>query len=124
LQSLFLILNSTRNIKMRKVALLAGLALVSLPAIAETLSCDALKARVDAKLQEKGVQSYTLEVMTRWIPLILHPPWLAPDLAEAKRLEPVMVERNVLFTQKAIKSRQLRRIALVAGVLNYFVSHG
>ena len=48
---------------MRKVALLAGLALVSLPAIAETLSCDALKARVDAKLQEKGVQSYTLEVM-------------------------------------------------------------
>jgi hypothetical protein len=39
-------------------------------------------------------------------------------------LEPVMVERNVLFTQKAIKSRQLRRIALVAGVLNYFVSHG
>jgi len=48
---------------MRKVALLACLVLVSLPAMAENLSCDALKARVDAKLQAKGVQSYTLEIV-------------------------------------------------------------
>lgn len=48
---------------MRKVALLACLVLVSLPAMAEILSCDALKTRVDAKLQSKGVQSYTLEFM-------------------------------------------------------------
>ena len=48
---------------MRKVALLALLTLASLPAMAEILSCDALKARVDAKLQAKGVQSYTLEIM-------------------------------------------------------------
>jgi hypothetical protein len=48
---------------MRKVALLFCLTLISLPSIAETLSCDALKSRVDAKLQAKGVQSYTLEVV-------------------------------------------------------------
>lgn len=48
---------------MRKVALFLCLSLISLPSIAETLSCDALKSRVDAKLQAKGVQSYTLEVV-------------------------------------------------------------
>ena len=48
---------------MRKVALLASLIFVSLPAVAERLSCDALKARVDTKLQAKGVQTYTLEIV-------------------------------------------------------------
>lgn len=48
---------------MRKVVLLFCLALIPLPSIAEILSCDALKSRVDAKLQAKGVQSYTLEVV-------------------------------------------------------------
>jgi hypothetical protein len=74
---------------MRKVALLACLTLISLPSIAETatvpsteaapvtttetvavtktaparLDCDALKARVDAKLQAKGVPVYTLEIV-------------------------------------------------------------
>ena len=48
---------------MRKVALLACLTFVSLPAMADILSCDALKARVDAKLQAKGVPSYTLEIV-------------------------------------------------------------
>ncbi len=72
---------------MRKVALVASLVLFSLPAIAETeaaapamaapetaetapapalparLPCETLKARVDAKLQSKGVTSYTLEIM-------------------------------------------------------------
>lgn len=47
---------------MRKVALLACLTFVSLPAVAEILTCDALKARVDAKLQAKGLQTYTLEI--------------------------------------------------------------
>jgi hypothetical protein len=31
--------------------------------MAEVLSCDALKARVDAKLQAKGVPSYMLEIV-------------------------------------------------------------
>ena len=63
---------------MRKVALLACLVLFSLPVTAapETtvpatvapemparLSCETLKARVDAKLQAKGVQTYTLEIV-------------------------------------------------------------
>jgi len=48
---------------MRKVALLACMTLISLPALADILTCDALKARVDAKLQAKGVPSYTLEIV-------------------------------------------------------------
>lgn len=48
---------------MRKVTLLACLTLVYLPAMADVLSCDTLKARVDAKLQAKGVPSYTLEIV-------------------------------------------------------------
>jgi hypothetical protein len=48
---------------MRKVALLACLTLVSLPVMAERLPCDVLKARVDARLQAKGVQTYTLEIV-------------------------------------------------------------
>jgi len=74
---------------MRKVSLLACLTLISLPSLAQTatvpssetapatpnitvvetkpaparLDCDALKARVDAKLQAKGVPVYTLEIV-------------------------------------------------------------
>jgi hypothetical protein len=68
---------------MRKVALMVCLTLVSLPSLAETapatetipatapeapaaparLDCDALKARVDAKLQAKGIPVYTLEIV-------------------------------------------------------------
>ncbi len=74
---------------MHKVALLACLALISIPSLAQTatvpsteavpvtpnvtvvetkpaparLDCDALKARVDAKLQAKGVPVYTLEIV-------------------------------------------------------------
>ncbi|HUX90523.1 MAG TPA: DUF1161 domain-containing protein [Gallionellaceae bacterium] len=48
---------------MRKVVLLSCLTLVSHAAMAEVLSCDALKARVDAKLQAKDVPSYTLEIV-------------------------------------------------------------
>jgi len=48
---------------MRKIALLSILTLASLPLMAEVLPCDVLKARVDAKLQAKGVQVYTLEIV-------------------------------------------------------------
>lgn len=48
---------------MRKVILVSLLTLVSFPVLAEVLSCDVLKARVDAKLQAKGVQTYTLEIV-------------------------------------------------------------
>ena len=48
---------------MRKVALLLYLTLMTLPAMAEILTCDALQARVDAKLQAKGIPSYTLEIV-------------------------------------------------------------
>lgn len=47
---------------MRKVALFTCMTLVTLPAMADILPCDTLKARVDAKLQAKGVQTYTLEI--------------------------------------------------------------
>lgn len=47
---------------MRKVALIIGLILVASPALAERLECDTLKASVDARLQAKGVLSYTLEI--------------------------------------------------------------
>lgn len=48
---------------MRKVALFIFLSLVSLPGMAELLPCEKLKARVDAKFQEKGMQAYTLEIV-------------------------------------------------------------
>ena len=47
---------------MHKAALLALMITVSFSAMAETLPCDALKAKVDAKLQAKGVPIYTLEI--------------------------------------------------------------
>lgn len=47
---------------MYKIALL--LSLLSFPALGEILSCETLIQRVDAKLQAKGVPSYTLEFET------------------------------------------------------------
>jgi hypothetical protein len=46
---------------MRNLLLAAVLSCLSLPAMA---SCDSLKASIDAKLQARGVASYTLEVVT------------------------------------------------------------
>jgi hypothetical protein len=46
---------------MRKLLFAACLVCFSVPAMA---SCDSLKAQIDAKLQAKGVASYTLEVVT------------------------------------------------------------
>jgi hypothetical protein len=45
---------------MRNLLLAACLACFSVPAMA---SCDEVKAQIDAKLQAKGVKSYTLEVV-------------------------------------------------------------
>ena len=48
---------------MHKVALLTCLSLFAFNAMADVLHCEDLKARVDAKLQAKGVPSYTLEIV-------------------------------------------------------------
>jgi hypothetical protein len=45
---------------MRKLLLAACLSVLSIPAFA---SCESLKAQIDAKLQAKGIPSYTLEVV-------------------------------------------------------------
>ena len=45
---------------MRKLLFAVCLFCFSLPAMA---SCDSLKAQIDAKLQAKGIPSYTLEVV-------------------------------------------------------------
>ncbi len=45
---------------MRKLLLAACLASISVPAMA---SCDDLKSQIDAKLQAKGVVSYTLDIV-------------------------------------------------------------
>jgi hypothetical protein len=45
---------------MRKLLLAACLSVLSIPAFA---SCESLKASIDAKLQAKGIPSYTLEVV-------------------------------------------------------------
>ena len=48
---------------MRRVALFFCLIFFALTAVADTLTCETLKMRVDAKLQTKGVPSYTLEIV-------------------------------------------------------------
>jgi len=45
---------------MRNLLLAACLVSFSVPVMA---SCDSLKAEIDAKLQAKGVQSYTLDIV-------------------------------------------------------------
>ncbi len=45
---------------MRKLLLAACLVSISVPAMA---SCDDLKSQIDAKLQAKGVVSYTLDIV-------------------------------------------------------------
>lgn len=45
---------------MHKLILSACLSLISLSAVA---SCEDLKAKIDSKLQAKGVKSYTLEIV-------------------------------------------------------------
>lgn len=57
---------------MRKAVLFTCLIFSSLSAMADILTCDALKARVDAKLQAKGIPSYTLEIEPIEIPKIIN----------------------------------------------------
>jgi outer membrane lipoprotein-sorting protein len=38
--------------------------LLCLPAMAQVKPCEELKSEIDAKLREKGVQNYTLEIVT------------------------------------------------------------
>ncbi len=45
---------------MHKLFLAAGLICISVPAMA---SCDDVKSQIDAKLQAKGVKSYTLDIV-------------------------------------------------------------
>ena len=49
---------------MRKVAFLVFVTLFPPATLAELLSCEELMAKVDAKLQAKGVPTYTLEFET------------------------------------------------------------
>jgi hypothetical protein len=45
------------------IAVLIIAAMFCLPALAEVKPCDALKSEIDAKLKEKGVANYTLEIV-------------------------------------------------------------
>ncbi len=49
---------------MKKLALLASLALISVPAMADRLACEDLKSQIDAKLQAKGVKNYALDIVS------------------------------------------------------------
>ena len=46
---------------MKTVAMAAALLMLATPALARK-DCDELKSEIDAKLQAKGVKSYTLEI--------------------------------------------------------------
>jgi hypothetical protein len=50
---------------MKKFMLAVGLLSVAGTALAAGKPCDELKAEIDARLQEKGVASYTLEVVDK-----------------------------------------------------------
>ena len=51
------------GVEMKVLTMVAVLMLASSPAFAKK-SCDELKAEIDAKIKAKGVQSYTLEVVS------------------------------------------------------------
>lgn len=46
------------------VALVVSLALLAMPALAQKKSCEDLKSEIAAKLDAKGVQNYTLNVVS------------------------------------------------------------
>jgi hypothetical protein len=47
---------------MKKVIMIAFLLMIASPALARK-SCEELKSEIDAKLQAKGVKSYSLEIV-------------------------------------------------------------
>ena len=48
---------------MKRLALLLALATPALPAFAAKLSCEALKARIQAKIEANGVKKFSLEIV-------------------------------------------------------------
>ncbi len=48
---------------MKRLALVVALSLAALPAVAQTKPCEELKSEIEAKLKEKGVTNYTLEIV-------------------------------------------------------------
>ena len=50
---------------MKRLAFALGLLLVATPTVAQKKDCEELKKEIEAKLKEKGVQSYTLEIVAK-----------------------------------------------------------
>ena len=48
---------------MKTLIVLAALALAASPALAQKKPCEELKAEIEAKLKDKGVKAYTLEIV-------------------------------------------------------------
>ncbi len=48
---------------MKRLAILLALALTASPALAAKLSCEQLKARIQAKIEAKGVKKFSLEIV-------------------------------------------------------------
>ena len=48
---------------MKVVKIVLVVLLFSLPAMAQIKPCEELRSEIDAKLKEKGVQNYTLEIV-------------------------------------------------------------
>ncbi|HVB47147.1 MAG TPA: DUF1161 domain-containing protein [Burkholderiales bacterium] len=48
---------------MKRLAILLALALTGSPALAAKLSCEQLKARIQAKIEAKGVKKFSLEIV-------------------------------------------------------------
>ncbi|MBM3356893.1 MAG: DUF1161 domain-containing protein [Betaproteobacteria bacterium] len=48
---------------MKPLIVLAALALAASPALAQKKPCEELKAEIEAKLKERGVKAYTLEIV-------------------------------------------------------------
>ncbi len=49
--------------KLRRFALIIAALLLGAPAFAQVKPCEELKNEIDAKLKEKGVTNYTLEIV-------------------------------------------------------------
>ena len=48
---------------MRNLVLAACVCLAAVPAVAQTKSCDELKAEIEKKLEANGVKGYTLQIV-------------------------------------------------------------
>jgi Protein of unknown function (DUF1161) len=50
---------------MNRLVILFALVLAAAPAYAEKMSCEKLKAEIQAKIEAKGVKNFTLEIVPR-----------------------------------------------------------